>query len=83
MKKIITNLGLKIINRLEFLKIKRNNKIIINQITEKYNLSDSIEQNKIIEQFQLIQKNKRAFGRKARLHIEQKIDFMLVNNLIK
>lgn len=83
MKKLILSIRLKIFNRFLYLKRKRNNKIIISKVISKYNLDNPEEQKKLIEQYQLLQKNKHAFGRKARLHIEEKIQFMLLNGLIK
>jgi hypothetical protein len=83
MKKLILSIRLKIFNRFLYLKRKRNNKIIIRKVISKYNLDNPKEQKKLIEQYQLLQKNKRVFGRKARLHIEEKIQFMLLNGLIK
>lgn len=69
--------------RFEFLQRKRNQKKHLNSIIEKYNLNDPIERQKIIDQYLLIQQNKRAFGRKARHHIEDKISFMIHHNLIQ
>ena len=79
-----------------FESIKRNIAIRINElnkrraqkaknkaIIDKYNLNDAFERQSIIEKYILIQKNEGAFGRKTRLHIEDKIKFMIANGLIK
>ena len=83
MNKLIEYLKVKLFRRLQYLKRKRNSKILIDKVILKYDLNNPEEQKKLIEQYYLIQKNKGAFGRKAKLHIEEKIQFMLLNKLIK
>lgn len=83
MKKLIESLKIKLFRRFQYLKRKRNNKILIDKVILKYDLNNPEEQKKLIEQYYLIQKNSRVFGRKAKLHIEEKIQFMLLNKLIK
>jgi len=62
---------------------KRAQKEQVKRIIEKHNLKDPIEQRKIIDQFVLMQQNKRAFGRKAQESIKDKINFMIYFKLIK
>ncbi|MFV5697757.1 hypothetical protein ACM55H_05255 [Flavobacterium sp. ZT3R17] len=62
---------------------KRAQKEQVKRIIEKHNLKDPIEQQKIIDKFVLMQQNKRAFGRKARESIKDKIKFMIYYKLIK
>ena len=83
MKNIINSIRLKIANRISVLKRKRERKILIQKVIKKYKLDDVDEQKDIIEKYKLIQTNKRAFGRKAALHIQEKMEFMLHYNLIK
>jgi hypothetical protein len=83
MKRIITSIKLKIANRFLFLKRKKERKILIQKVIKKYKLDDIEEQKDIIEKYKLIQTRKRAFGRKAALHIQEKMEFMLHYNLIK
>ena len=83
MKNIINSIRLKIANRISVLKRKRERKILIQKVIKKYKLDDVDEQKDIIEKYKLIQTNKRAFGRKAALHIQEKMEFMLHHNLIK
>jgi hypothetical protein len=81
--KILQQLKRKLSIRFEYLQRKRNQKKQVNSIIEKYKLNDPVERQKIIDQYLLIQKSKRAFGRKERLHIEDKISFMIHHKLIK
>lgn len=83
MKNLILSIKLKIVNRFLFLKKKRERKILIKKVIKKYKLDDVEEQKEIIEKYKLIQTNKRAFGRKTALHIQEKMEFMLHYNLIK
>lgn len=69
--------------RFQFLIRKRAQKKQVESIIKKHNLKDPIEQQKIIDQFVLMQQNKRAFGRKTRQLIRDKIRFMVYHNLIK
>lgn len=69
--------------RFQYLIRKRAQKKIVQLTIEKYNLKDPIEQQKIIDQFVLMQKNKRAFGRKYGELIRDKIRFMIYHKLIK
>lgn len=69
--------------RFQFLIRKRNQKKLVESIIEKHNLKDPIEQQKVIDQFVLMQKNKRAFGRKAQEVIRDKVRFMIHYKLIK
>lgn len=81
--KFIQSLRKALGRRFQFLIRKRNHKNYIEKIVEKYKLNDPIEQQKIIEKYNLIQQNKRAFGRKARLHIEEKVSFMIHYKIIE
>jgi len=69
--------------RFQYLIRKRAQKKQMESIIKKHNLKDPIEQQKIIDQFVLMQKNKRAFGRKTRDQIRDKIRFMIYYKLIK
>jgi hypothetical protein len=69
--------------RFQHLIRKRAQKEQVKRIIEKHNLKNPIEQQKIIDQFVLMQQNKRAFGRKARESIKDKIKFMIYYKLIK
>ena len=79
LKSIKRNLSI----RFQYLIRKRAQKKLIQLTIEKYNLKDPIEQQKIIDQFVLMQKNKRLFGRKYGQQIRDKIRFMIYHNLIK
>jgi hypothetical protein len=81
--KFIQSLQKALGRRFQFLIRKRNHKKHIEKIIEKYKLNNPIEQQRLIEQYNLIQQNKRAFGRKARLHIEEKVSFMIHYKLIE
>jgi hypothetical protein len=81
--KFIQSLRKALGRRFQILKRKRNQKAQVESIIEKYKLSDPVERQKVIDQYKLILNNKRAFGRKARLHIEEKISFMIHYKLIK
>lgn len=80
---ILKHLRQKLSNRFQFLKKKRLQKKQVEAIIQKYNLNDPAERQKIIDQYILMQNNKRLFRRKARLHIEEKLDFMIHYKLIK
>lgn len=80
---ILKHLRQKLSNRFQFLEKKRVQKKQIEAIIAKYKLNDANEQKKIIDNYLLSQKSKRAFGRKEKLHIEEKIDFMIHYNLLK
>jgi hypothetical protein len=81
--KFIQSLQKALGRRFQFLIRKQNHKKHIEKIIEKYKLNNPIEQQRLIEQYNLIQQNKRAFGRKARLHIEEKVSFMIHYKLIE
>ena len=69
--------------RFQFLIRKRNQKKLVESTIEKHNLKDPVEQQKIIDQFVMMQKNKRALGRKTQEVIRDKIRFMIHYKLIK
>lgn len=69
--------------RFQYLIRKRAQKELVKRIIEKHNLKDPIEQQKIIDQFVLMQQNKRVFGRKYGEQIRDKINFMIYHKLIK
>jgi hypothetical protein len=69
--------------RFQYLIRKRNQKKLLDSIIKKHNLNDPAEQQKIIDQFVLMQKNKRAFGRKTQETIRDKVRFMIHYKLIK
>jgi len=73
----------KLFIRFQYLIRKRNQKKLVESIIEKHNLKDPKEQQKIIDQFVIMQKNKRAFGRKTQEGIRDKIRFMIHYKLIK
>jgi len=80
---ILKNIKRNLSIRFQFLIRKRAQKKQVDSIIKKHNLKDPIEQQKIIDQFVLMQKNKRAFGRKTSQLIRDKIRFMIYHNLIK
>jgi ribosomal protein L35AE/L33A len=69
--------------RFQYLIRKRNQKKQVESIIKKHNLNDPIEQQKVIDQFVIMQKNKRAFGRKTQEVIRDKVRFMIHYKLIK
>ena len=73
----------KLFIRFQYLIRKRNQKKLVESIIEKHNLKDPIEQQKVIDQFVIMQKNKRAFGRKTQEVIMDKVRFMIHYKLIK
>jgi hypothetical protein len=73
----------KLLIRFHYLIRKRNQKKLVESIIARHNLKDPIEQQKIIDQFLLIQNNKRAFGRKTKDAIRDKVRFMIYYKLIK
>lgn len=79
LKSIKRNLSI----RFQYLIRKRAQKKYTEAIIKKYNLNDPIERQKIIDQFVMMQKNKRVFGRKYGNQIRDKIRFMIYHNLIK
>lgn len=80
---ILKSIKRKLSIRFQYLIRKRNQKKLVESIIEKHNLKDPKEQQKIIDQFYLMQKSKRAFGRKAKELIRDKISFMIEYELIK
>jgi hypothetical protein len=73
----------KLLIRFQYLIRKRNQKKLVESIIARHNLKDPIEQQNIIDQFLLIQNNKRAFGRKTKDVIRDKVRFMIYYKLIK
>jgi len=73
----------KLLIRFHYLIRKRNHKKQVESIIKKHSLNDPAEQQKIIDQFVLMQKNKRAFGRKTQEQIRDKVRFMIHYKLIK
>lgn len=73
----------KLLIRFQYLIRKRNQKKLVESIIKKHNLNNPAEQQKIIDQFVLMQKNKRAFGRKTQEQIRDKVRFMIHYKLIK
>ncbi|MES2796671.1 MAG: hypothetical protein V4683_11925 [Bacteroidota bacterium] len=73
----------KLFIRFQYLIRKRNQKKLVESIIRKHNLNDPIEQQKVIDQFVIMQKNKRAFGRKTQDIIRDKVRFMIHYKLIK
>ena len=69
--------------RFQYLIRKRGQKEQVKRIIKKHNLNDPAEQQKIINQFVLMQENKRAFGRKTQEQIRDKVRFMIHYKLIK
>lgn len=80
---ILTTIKRNISIRFQYLIRKRAQKKYTEAIIKKYNLNDSSERQKIIDQFVLMQKNKRVFGRKYGEEIRDKINFMIHHGLIK
>lgn len=72
----IQSIRQKLAFRFQYLKRKK-------AVIEKYNLNDPIERQRIINQFEMMQSSKRAFGRKKRQNIKDKINFMIHHGLIK
>jgi len=81
--KLIKSIKRKLLIRFQYLIRKRNQKKLVESIIKKHNLNDPAEQQKIIDQFVLMQKNKRAFGRKTQEIIRDKVRFMIHYKLIK
>ncbi len=79
----IKSIKSKLSNRFQHLTEKRNRQKEVDSIIEKHNLKDPAEQQKIIDQYVLMQKSPRAFGRKAQDIIRDKIKFMVYYKLIK
>ena len=73
----------KISIRFQYLQRKRAQKAHTKAIIDKYKLNDPIERERIVYQYQIIQSSKRAFGRKKRQNIKDKISFMIYHGLIK
>lgn len=69
--------------RFQYLIRKRAQKKYTEAIIKKYNLNDKAEQERIINQFEMMQSSKRAFGRKKQQNIKDKISFMIYHGLIK
>jgi hypothetical protein len=69
--------------RFQYLTGKRNQKKLVESIIAKHKLKDPIEQQKVIDQFVIMQKNKRAFGSKTQEIIRDKVRFMIHYKLIK
>ncbi len=80
---LLQSIKKRLLIRLQFLIRKRNKKKEVKAVIKKYKLNDPIEREKIMDQFYLIQQKKRAFGRKTRLHIEEKVRFMIHHKLIE
>lgn len=80
---ILTTIKRNLDIRFQYLIRNRAQKKYTEAIIKKYNLNDSSERQKIIEQFVLMQKNKRVFGRKYGEEIRDKISFMIHHGLIK
>ena len=62
---------------------KKRMQTVIDKCIEKYNLNDPEEQRKIIIEHNKIQDNKRSYGRKHQEMVQEKISFMIQNELIK
>lgn len=69
--------------RFQYLIRKRAQKKHVQDIIKKYNLNDKSERERIINQFEMMQSSKRAFGRKKQQNIKDKISFMIYHGLIK
>ena len=80
---ILKSIKRKLSIRFQYLIRKRNQKKLVESIIKKHNLNDPIEQQKIIDHFVIMQKNKRAFGRKTQEKIRDKVRFMIHYKLIK
>lgn len=81
--KLLTLLRQRFSKRLLTLQAKKENEILMQRIVEKHNMNDKKEQKKLIDQFTLMQTNKRVFGRKEREKIRDKVKFMIHYGLIK
>jgi ribosomal protein L35AE/L33A len=81
--KLVKSIKRKLLIRFQYLIRKRNQKKLVESIIKKHNLNDPAEQQKIIDQFVIMQKNKRAFGRKTQEIIRDKVRFMIHYKLIK
>lgn len=80
---ILTTIKRKLSIRFLYLIRKRAQKKHTQAIIKKYNLNDKAEQERIINQFEMMQSSKRAFGRKKKQNIKDKISFMIYHGLIK
>jgi hypothetical protein len=80
---ILTTIKRNLTIRFQYLKRKRAQKKYVQDIIKKYNLNDKKEQERIIYQFETMQSSKRAFGRKEKQNIKDKISFMIYHGLIK
>ena len=80
---ILTTIKRNLAIRFQCLIRKRAQKKQTQAIIKKYNLNDKAERERIIYQFEMMQSSKRAFGRKAKQKIKDKISFMIHHNLIK
>jgi|GEM_PF-3490274 hypothetical protein len=69
--------------RFQYLIRKRAQKEQVKRIIDKYNLNDPTERQKIIDKYLLTQTNKRAFGRKEKEFLKDKIRFMIHYKLIE
>lgn len=83
MRFFLKSIKRKITIRFQYLIRKRNQKKLLDSVIKKYNLNDPKEQQKIIDQFVIMQKSKRAFGRKTQESIRDKVRFMIHYKLIK
>lgn len=81
--KFLTSIKRNLSIRFQYLLRKRAQKALVKSIIKKHNLKDAAERQKIIDQFILMQKNKRVFGRKTKQLIKDKINFMIYHGLIK
>lgn len=81
--KILQSIKRKLSMRFQYLIEKRNRQKQVEAIIKKHNLNDPEEQQKIIAQFEMMQKSPRSFGRKTQEKIKDKIKFMIHYKLIK
>ena len=81
--KLLSILRKRFSKKLLILQAKKEAEIQIQRVIEKHNLNDKEEQKRLVDQFTLMQINKRAFGRKERENIRDKVRFMIYYGLIK
>jgi hypothetical protein len=80
---LLTTIKRNLAIRFKYLIRKRAQKKYVQGIIKKYNLNDKAEQERIIYEFEMMQSSKRAFGRKKKQNIKDKISFMIYHGLIK
>lgn len=71
------------LQRLMVLLEKRRKQRLINSYIQTHNLNNLEEQKHIISQYNLMNESKRSFGRKYREELQEKVSFMIKQEIIK